>query len=186
MVRRLLLLGLLFSLAACETVKLNRDYDTSRDFSRYTSWSWAQPSFEYRPDDPRIKSDLTQQRILEAVADQLDQRGLRPAPAGGHGDLLVRAYLIVDAHQDQVTTYTGGFWGGYWGNGWGGPMVAESRTYDYKTATIQVDLLDGKDGKLVWRGSGEQTMNSSMQSPAERSATINDAVRKLMAQYPPH
>lgn len=186
MIRRLLLLGLLLSLAACETVRLNRDYDTSRDFSRYTSWSWANPSFEYRPDDPRIKSDLTEQRIRDAVAEQLEQRGLREAGGSGHGDLQVRAYFIVDARQDQVTTYSGGFWGGYWGNGWGGPMVAESRTVDYKVGTIQVDLLDGHDGKLVWRGSGEQTLNSSSQSPAERSANIYDVVRKLMSQYPPH
>lgn len=186
MIRRLLLLGLLLSLAACETVKLNRDYDTSRDFAHYASWRWAQPPFEYRPDDPRIKSDLTEQRIRDAVAEQLDQRGLRPAPAASHADLQVRAYYIVDARQDQVTTYSGGFWGGYWGDGWGGPMVAESRTYDYKTATIQVDLLDGNDGKLVWRGSGEQTMSSSAQTPAERSANIYDVVRKLMSQYPPH
>ena len=184
MIRRLLLLGLLISLAACETVKLNRDYDTSRDFSRYASWSWAQPSFEYRPDDPRIKSDLTQQRILEAVAEQLDQRGLRPAPAGSRGDLQVRAYLIVDAHQDQVTTYTGGFWGGYWDNGWGGPMVAESRTYNYKTATIQVDLLDGKDGKLVWRGSDEQ-MLSRTPNPTDRSNAIHETVTRILANYPP-
>lgn len=186
MIRRLLWLGLLLSLAACETVKLNRDYDSSRDFSRYASWSWAQPAFEYRPDDPRLKSDLTEQRIRAAVAGQLEQRGLRTAPGGSRGDLQVRAYLIVDARQDQITSYSGGYWGGYWGNGWGGPLVAESRTYSYKVATIQVDLLDGHDGKLVWRGSGEQTLNGDPQTPAEREAVIQDVVRKLMSQYPPH
>ncbi|HCW0905500.1 TPA: DUF4136 domain-containing protein, partial [Pseudomonas aeruginosa] len=79
MIRRILLLGLLLSLAACETTQLDRDFDSSRDFAAYRSWSWSQPAFEYRPDDPRIKSDLTEQRIREAVAQQLDQRGLRPA-----------------------------------------------------------------------------------------------------------
>ncbi|OZN87836.1 hypothetical protein CGQ11_34895, partial [Pseudomonas aeruginosa] len=55
MIRRILLLGLLLSLAACETTQLDRDFDSSRDFAAYRSWSWSQPAFEYRPDDPRIK-----------------------------------------------------------------------------------------------------------------------------------
>ena len=71
MIRRLLLLGLLLGLAACETVNLSRDYDSSRDFAAYRSWAWAQPAFEYRPDDPRIKSDLTEQRIRSAVAEMI-------------------------------------------------------------------------------------------------------------------
>ncbi|KSW28042.1 MULTISPECIES: DUF4136 domain-containing protein [Pseudomonas] len=185
MIRRLLLLGLLLGLAACETVNLSRDYDSSRDFAAYRSWAWAQPAFEYRPDDPRIKSDLTEQRIRSAVADQLDQRGLRPSQGGAAPDVTVRAYLIVDQRQDQVTTYTGGYWNGYWGGYWGGPAMAESRTVTYKVATIQVDLLDGKDGKLVWRGSGEQIMRSSPPTPAEREAAIRETVQKVLAQYPP-
>jgi hypothetical protein len=52
MIRRILLLGLLLSLAACETTQLDRDFDSSRDFAAYRSWSWSQPAFEYRPDDP--------------------------------------------------------------------------------------------------------------------------------------
>ncbi|HCL3544886.1 TPA: DUF4136 domain-containing protein, partial [Pseudomonas aeruginosa] len=112
MIRRILLLGLLLSLAACETTQLDRDFDSSRDFAAYRSWSWSQPAFEYRPDDPRIKSDLTEQRIREAVAQQLDQRGLRPAQGNARGDVTVRAYLIVDDRQDQITTnYGGGYWG---------------------------------------------------------------------------
>ncbi|AGI26157.1 DUF4136 domain-containing protein [Pseudomonas sp. MT3] len=186
MIRRLLLLGLMLGLAACETTSLSRDYDTTRDFSRYQSWSWAQPSFEYRPDDPRIKSDLTEQRISQAVADQLDQRGLRQAQGGNIGDVRVRAYLIVDQRQDQVTSYSGGYWNGYWGGYWGPPPMAETRTVTYKVATIQVDLFDGKDGKLVWRGSGEQIMRSSPPTPAEREAAIRETVQKVIAQYPPH
>ncbi len=186
MIRRILLLGLLLSLAACETTQLDRDFDSSRDFAAYRSWSWSQPAFEYRPDDPRIKSDLTEQRIREAVAQQLDQRGLRPAQGNARGDVTVRAYLIVDDRQDQITTnYGGGYWGGYWGEYWGGPAMAETRTVNYKVATLQVDLFDGKDGKLVWRGSGEQIMRTSPPSPAEREQAIRETVQKVMSQYPP-
>lgn len=46
MIRRILLLGLLLSLAACETTQLDRDFDSSRDFAAYRSWSWLLPLTE--------------------------------------------------------------------------------------------------------------------------------------------
>lgn len=128
MFRRLALLAFTLLLGACASNQVNHDFDTSRDFAAYRSWSWKEPALQYRPDDPRIKSDLTEQRIRQAVADQLDQRGLRPA-AGGHGDVLVQAYLIVEDRQQQITTnYGGGGWGGPWNGYWGGPMYNETAT----------------------------------------------------------
>jgi hypothetical protein len=172
-------------LSACETTQVNHDFDASRDFAGYRSWSWKEPALQYRPDDPRIKSDITEQRIRQAVGEQLDQRGLRPAVVGGKADVKVQAYLIVDNRQQQVSTNYGGGWGGPWHGGfWGGPGYTETRSVDYQVATIQVDLLDGKDGKLVWRGSAEQMVNDGA-TPAERSAAINQAVTKLMTAYPP-
>jgi len=182
---RLLLIPALLLLAACQSARVERDFDTSRDFAAYRSWSWQEPALQYRPDDPRIRSDLTEQRIRSAVGEQLDQRGLRPAQAGSSGDLRVQAWLIVDERQDQVSTHYGGYWGGYWGGGWGGPAYAETRTVDYKVATIQVDLFDGRDGKLVWRGSAEQVMHQSSPNPSEREAAIRTAVAQVLGQYPP-
>src|SRR5690606_11206089 len=109
-------------LTACQTARVERDYDPERDFAAYRSWSWKDPALRYQPEDPRLKSDLTEQRIREAITDNLDQRGLRPAPAGSAGDLQVQAWLIVDERQDQVSINHGGMWGGPWsGYWWGGP-----------------------------------------------------------------
>ncbi|NWB30750.1 DUF4136 domain-containing protein [Pseudomonas gingeri] len=186
MFRRLALVAFAVLLSACETTQVNHDFDASRDFAAYRSWSWKEPALQYRPDDPRIKSDLTEQRIRQAVSEQLDQRGLRPTPAGGKADVKVQAYLIVDNRQQQISTNYGGGWGGPWRGGgfWGGPGYSETRNVDYQVATIQVDLLDGKDGKLVWRGSAEQVVNETP-TPAERSAAINKTVAQVMANYPP-
>lgn len=183
---RLLLVPLLLLLAACQNVRVERDYDASRDFAAYRSWSWQEPALQYRPADPRIQSDLTEQRIRAAVAQQLDQRGLRPAQAGASADLRVQAWLIVDQRQDQVSTSYGGHWGGYWNGYWGGPAFTETRTLDYQVATLQVDLLDGQDGKLVWRGSAEQIMRQSPPSPAEREQAIQRTIAQILSQYPPH
>jgi hypothetical protein len=140
---------------------------------------------QYRPDDPRIKSDLTEQRIRQAVGEQLDQRGLRPAAVGTRADLTAQVYLIVEDRQQQVSTNYGGAWGVPWNGYWGGPMYYETRNISYKVATLQIDLLDGKDGKLVWRGSDEQIMANSP-DPQDRSNAIRKTVSRILSSYPPH
>ncbi|ALN20729.1 DUF4136 domain-containing protein [Ectopseudomonas mendocina] len=177
-----LLLALL--LGGCASVSLERDFDPSRDFAAYRTWSWMDDKLTYQPDDARLKSDITEARISQAVAEQLDQRGLRQA-ADGKGDLMVQSVLIVDERQDQITTQYGGGWGGYWGGYWGGPAFTETRRVDYKVATLQIDLYDTKDGKLVWRGSGEQIMRSQPPTPAERERAIRETVTQVLSQYPP-
>ena len=99
MLRRLVLLSFALLLTACSSNNVQQDFDASRDFAAYRSWAWQEPGLQYRPDDPRIKSDLTEQRIRAAVADQLDQRGLRPAQGNARPDVTVRAYLIVEQRQ---------------------------------------------------------------------------------------
>ena len=184
MFRRLAVLAVAALLSACAANQVNHDFDASRDFAAYRSWSWKDPVLQYRPDDPRIKSDLTEQRIREAVTDQLDQRGLRTAAAGSKGDVQVQTYLIVEDRQQQVTTNYGGTWGNPWNGYWGGPMYNETRNITYKVATIQIDMLDGKDGKLVWRGSDEQIL-SRTPNPSDRSTAIHDTVKNILANYPP-
>ncbi|MRT64086.1 DUF4136 domain-containing protein, partial [Pseudomonas sp. CAH-1] len=73
----------------------------------------------------------------------------------------------------------------YWGGYWGGPMYNETRSVDYKVATIQIDLFDGRDGKLVWRGSAEQIMNNYPPGPEERNSAIQNTVAKVLGNYPP-
>ena len=182
--RNLSYLILALLLSGCASVSLERDFDPSRDFGAYRSWSWMDDKLTYQPNDARLKSDITEARISQAVAEQLDQRGLRQAP-DGQGDLKVQSVLIVDQRQDQITTQYGGGWGGYWGGYWGGPAFTETRRVDYQVATLQIDLYDGKDGKLVWRGSAEQVMRNQPPTPAEREKAIRETVSQVLSQYPP-
>ncbi|MDI5993533.1 DUF4136 domain-containing protein, partial [Pseudomonas sp. MDMC216] len=115
--RNLSYLILALLLSGCASVSLERDFDPSRDFGAYRSWSWMDDKLAYQPNDARLKSDITEARISQAVAEQLEQRGLRQT-ADGQGDLKVQSVLIVDERQDQITTQYGGGWGGYWGGYW--------------------------------------------------------------------
>lgn len=180
---RLLLIPLLAVLAACQSTP-ELDYDTTRDFAAYRSWSWQEPAVRYHPDNSPLQSDLTEQRIREAVAQQLEQRGLRQA-GGAQADLRVQAWFSVERRQDSHTTYYGGMimgTPGWWG--WGGPSYAQTHTYDYRVGILQVDLFDARDGRLIWRASDEQVV-PRRQTPAERAELIRKTAARVLDQYPP-
>ena len=184
MFRHLLLLALLLALAACQGPQVQRDFDPQRDFSVYRSWSWKEPALQYRPDDPRIHSDLTEQRIREAIAEQLDQRGLRLAAGGTAADLQVQAWYIVDQRTQQYST-TSAAWGNPWYGYWGGPVFTDTRTIDYQVGTLQIDLFDAGDGRLIWRGSAERLLRNRPDTPQARSESIRALVVQVLSHYPP-
>lgn len=185
MYRHLLLIPLLVLLVACQSAPLQRDFDPDRDFSRYRNWGWKEPALQYRPDDPRIRSDLTEQRVRNALAEQLEQRGLRPATASAPAQVLVQAWLIVEQRTQTYTSMSGGAWGGAWPGFWGAPIYADTRTVDYQVGTLQIDFYDAADGKLVWRGSTERILPRSAGAPAERERMLRETVAQLLAHYPP-
>ncbi|MNP70805.1 hypothetical protein D3C76_1670850 [compost metagenome] len=63
-------------------------------------------------------------------------------------------------------------------------MYNETRNISYKVATVQIDLLDGKDGKLVWRGSDEQLLSNSP-NPTDRNTAVRETVGRILSNYPP-
>lgn len=184
---KLLLASTLLVLAACQTAPVERDYDTSRDFTQYRTWSWAEPAVTFTPqDDPRVSSDLTSQRLRQAVRDELDTRGLRLAANDQPADLRVQVDVISEVEEDQVTTTFGGSIG-YWGWGWGGgPAYTQSHSVDYQMLTLQVDLRDADDGQLVWRGSEQEQLWDAATPPVERERQIRDMVNRILSAYPPY
>lgn len=184
MLRSMILLSMLL-LGACQATGPRADFDLSRDFSQYQTWTWADPPVTYAPaHDPRLASDLTSQRVLEAVSAQLDVRGLRPAQEAATADLQVRTSVVIEQRRDNVTTHYGGGWG-YWGPYWGGPGYSQTRTVDYQVMTLQIDLLDANDGRLVWRGSDSQ-MVQDRSTPLERSREMHERAAQILSTYPPN
>lgn len=185
MFRLAMLISLVLTLSACQVSGPQADFDLSRDFGQYQTWTWAEPSVRYAPaSDPRLTSDLTSRRVEEAVSAQLDVRGLRPVTDVAAADLRVQATLITEIHRDNVTTHYGGYWG-YWGPYWGGPGYSQTRTVEYPVMTVQIDLLDARDGQLVWRGSDSARVNDRL-SPLERSREMHERVAKVLSHYPPN
>jgi len=64
-------------------------------------------------------------------------------------------------------------------------MFTDTRTIDYQVGTLQIDLYDAADGKLVWRGSAEQTLSNRQGTPEQRVGSMRELVTRVLSQYPP-
>jgi hypothetical protein len=160
------------------SITVNHDYDTTADFSRYSTFDWAsRASSQANLDATGAADGLLDKRIRNAVNQILPDRGLTQDE--NSPDLLV-AYHVGVQDKVQVTDWGYSYGRSYWGMG-----TRDIDVYQYQQGTLIIDLVDNQTKTLVWRGSGTKTIESSSRSPEQVQKTINDAVGKILSQYPP-
>lgn len=160
--------------AACSGISTSTDWDETYDFSELSTYAWMEQELEGGV------SEIMVRRIYAAVDDELTSKGLRGAEARTADVLL--AYHTGSQDRQHYDTYgygAGSWWGGYWG---GGMTTTTVRTYT--EGTLILDVIDRERNELVWRGSASKTIDE-MESPEERVQTIQEAVRKLLSDFPP-
>ena len=196
--KHLVLLLLLTSLAACQSqnpyvadsaplppapAQATQHLDLSaypappRDYGRYQTWSWQRL--------PAGTAWASSEQVQEALSNALDQRGLRPHRSGLTADLLVSADLRQEQRIRQVTERYGSHYGhsrygsdyGLWGSA---PLV---RSYTEEVIVVRIDLLDGRDGQVVWSASAE-TLAGTRQS--DQAAALRQAIQQALSAYPPN
>jgi hypothetical protein len=157
-------------------MSIESDHDPKIDFSKYRSFEFlAEP--EATSDNPVVGGALIRNRIWDAVKRELGAKGLTFEESGG-ADLLVAYHVDV---QEKVDVSTHGYHYGRWGGGFYGDSVD---TYRYNEGRLVLDLIDAGTRDLVWRGMATTIVGSGT-DPEKSTATINEAVAKILAQYPP-
>jgi hypothetical protein len=88
-----------------------------------------------------------------------------------------------------VVTYQemGGPW---WGYGWGGrpwgygPAVGFREVNTYREGSIILEMVDFHTNQLAWRGAAEGAL-TGLSDPKDAEEQVTEAVRKLLANFPP-
>ena len=170
------ILFLLAGVVGCSTVyDVQFDYDTKTDFTNLKSYNWLPV-----PEKADIDS-LDVGRVQKAVNAEMQARGLKLT--SDNPDFLIAEHL---GKEDKVSirdwgyNYSpyGGYWGGYWGPGGG------VSTYQYEEGSLILDFIDPKTKNLIWRGSAKAEVDKS-RTAEEREALINEAVQKILKNFPP-
>ena len=176
-------IAVLLAFVGCSTVRVSQDYPADADFSNISSYAWA-PETKEETGDLRVDSPLMEDRIRNAVEQKLAEKGVLKTDRPG-ADVLVR-YRFKIREKIRSDDVRGGFGFGYGTHGGvGGVMIgtgANVQTYD--EGTLAVDLIRPGAGDLIWRGVATFRVPDHP-SPEETTGQINEAVGKILAQFPP-
>lgn len=160
---------------------ISYDYDKEADFSKYKTYSF----YGWTKESDQIINELNKNRIEDAVADELQKRGLQYVENGG--DLTVSLFIQLD-NKKGVQAYTDHYaaspYGYRYGPGWGwgyGYSTTHYHEYDYVVGTLVIDIFDHAQKNLIWQGVGSQTVDDN---PKNREYGIKRAVRGIMSKYP--
>lgn len=169
---------LALALAACSSVQVNQDWDPSASFDGQKTWAWQgstpDPTGNTRLDDPLLHA-----RVQSAIEKSLAEKGYAKAPSG-KPDFQVAYHVALQQKLDARTIYTG--YGPY--RGWYGVGGTQTVVDTYDVGTLLIDFISPETNNVIWRGSGQSRIQE-LKTPLERQARIQDAVDRILKQFPP-
>jgi hypothetical protein len=115
------------------------------------------------------------QRVGAAVEAGLKAKGYLQAE--GAPDFLVATYV---GRQSRIQVTDWGYGYGPRGAWYGGGVDV----YQYEQGSLVLDIVDARTKKLVWRGTATAIIDPGA-SPEERTKRINEAVAKMLEDFPP-
>jgi uncharacterized protein DUF4136 len=159
-----------FAVSGCSSsaMQVNTDFDRTANFSALKTYSWREGT--------PIPNPLMSERVVSAVDAQLAAKGLQKVDSAG--DMTVTYHAATDQSMEMQTFSTGGYYGC-----WGGCMGTTSTTVNkVTTGTLIVDLVDTKSNKMLWRGTGSDTVTGD---PQDTERKINEVVKRMFGNFPP-
>lgn len=177
-----LLLGAL--LTGCATINTGSHQDESVSFSQYRTFAWI-------ADDPLILgageqtpiSPLSQKKIVQAIEDELGNRGFTHSENADQADFVV-SYTVGTRERIDALSYPSAYQGT-----WGWHMygryyyTTEVVHRTYTEGTLGIDIFDRKTKQPIWHGWASKTiLTSDRENP---SPIIEKAVAAIIEQFPP-
>ena len=190
--KKLTFIGIAFFLlafcSACSSIRVSADFNPAYDFTKLRTYAWLDDKAP--SSDVRINNDLIIERVRSAVERNLEAKGYVKSTSGASVDFEVSWFGVIN-RKLQVSTIDH-FYGPY---GYGALGADPFRTgasvgmrtttaSEYEEGTLIVDILDPREHKLIWRGSGTERLEEK-ENPAAATQGINDAMDAILAGFPP-
>lgn len=173
---RLLILSLLAVLVACaSSPTIRADYDRTANFSAYRTFGF----FPQLGTDTSGYESLITQTLKSAVRQEMESRGY--VYSEPDADILINFNAKL-AKQTEVSSMPAPAYYGYrggWYGGWGGYQTYVDQ---YVEGTLNIDMVDSRQKRLVWEGVAIGRVTKKTQE--DRQAAIRAAVAEIFAKYP--
>lgn len=159
-------------------VNTNYDPQASPRMEAWKAWAWLP-----QPGGQETRTDSTLARLVALEIERgLESLGYRRADTAP--EFRVGWHALVSEAVDVTTLNT--HYGYAFGKWFPGGGVAYSRGFQtsYEPGTLILDVADARNNELIWRGVARSVFEAE-QSQAERSIALNQAVTRMLAQFPP-
>ncbi|TDF63104.1 DUF4136 domain-containing protein [Cupriavidus sp. L7L] len=174
------LVAVALTVAGCASAPdIKTDYNRSADFSAYRSFGFV----EHPGTDRQGYESLTTQYLKGAVQREMTARGYRYAQQSP--DLLVNFNTRLQ-EKVQVSPAPAPMMGYY---GYRGGLYAPwpgygfyNDVYTYTEGTLNIDLVDARQKKLVWEGVAVGSVDTGDKTNAQQR--IDKVVGQIFAKYP--
>ena len=178
-IKKLSVLSLCLLMFACgDNIKTSNDYRPETQFSQLTHYAFL--AFE----TDGIQN-IDQDRIKDALAQELNEKGMTLA-SEADANVLVAYHVFTKTKQKQRVTSTGSSY--YYGRRYYGSSIGMGTTYvdtvDYKVGHLVVDFLAPDNRKVLYHAEAS-TKVGDVNTPEDRKLLIQQAVKKMLAEYPP-
>lgn len=179
-----LVLGMATLLASCASKPtIQSDYDPSVDFSKFKTYNFFSPMGIEGPNYSSIYGAI----FRDAIGKELEARGYT---LSDNPDLMINVSGRLQDKTKVTTTSDpymgGGYYGyrrGYYGT-WGGyGYGTTTHVSQYTEGTVNVDMVDRAQKRMVWEGVAVGRVNEKKTSE-ERRANIYAGIQEMFAGYP--
>jgi hypothetical protein len=162
------LFSIIFVLYSCSSVKVFSDYDSTVDFNKYSTFAFSKQEIE------KINiSDIDKKRILKSIEENMKSKGYSFSI---NPDLIIN--ISTKSREDIYINQTYNRFNYGW---YGFPYDQNYRPYTRTTGLLYIDIIDSKNGSLIWNASGSGSLYSGKLS---RDELISNFVNKVLESYP--
>ncbi len=179
-------IAVVFLLASCGTTA-HIEKDDNADFSRYKSFAWIDKDGEGK-NDANKKNDLTEQRIRDAVNNELEKTGWKEVK--NRPDVLLSYDVLVERGTKESTNpvytrstsrvvynpYTRRYATIYYPSQFAG-YERDERTI--REGTVTISMIDSKTDKTVWQGWTTDEVNSKNLTTKEIQNSVKSIFKKF-------
>ncbi|MDJ0847753.1 MAG: DUF4136 domain-containing protein [Myxococcota bacterium] len=159
--------------------RLGVEFDPAEDFTDYQSWAWLErrsPTLAVTGADPFGLPELIEEEVERA----LDERGFVRTRDGEEPDFFVTYHGEVRRELDEAITASASQYLSSLHSTPSYVVSAPDKRYQiYDRSRLVMDVVEGREKQLVWRGSWE------MRVRGEFRGKVSGVVDRIFADFPP-
>ncbi len=179
MKRAVVLALLVTALCGGCAAKLGVEFDEGEDFASYESWAWLErkrAAIKLEGVPPDGLQDLIEREVERA----LGERGYVRAGEGDEPDFFVTYHARVEREVELGTVETASRYVASMHSTPSYVVSAPERTFQiYDRSLLVMDVAEGRDRQLVWRGRWDMRVRGEFRGQVPR------AVDRILGRFPP-